>query len=77
MISDDNDAQVVNSVALRADMDGLPMKENNPHLPYTSKTAFAHMCGHDGHMATVLTVAQALVNNRSKIPNNKFVRLLF
>ena len=48
---------VVNSVALRADMDALPIKENNPHLEYKSTTDFAHMCGHDGHVATILTVA--------------------
>ena len=47
----------VNSVALRADMDALPMKENNPGLYYKSTTDFAHMCGHDGHMATILTTA--------------------
>ena len=45
------------SIALRADMDGLPMPENNPHLDYKSKTSHAHMCGHDGHMATLLTTA--------------------
>lgn len=45
----------INSVALRADMDGLPIKEDNPHLPYCSKTKWAHMCGHDGHMATLLS----------------------
>ena len=40
-------------IALRADMDGLPIPENNPHLPYKSKTDYAHMCGHDGHMAVL------------------------
>lgn len=42
---------------LRADMDGLPMPENNPNLEYRTKTDFAHMCGHDGHMATLLAAA--------------------
>jgi metal-dependent amidase/aminoacylase/carboxypeptidase family protein len=41
-------------IALRADMDALPMPENNPGLPYRTKTNAAHMCGHDGHMATLL-----------------------
>ena len=45
----------VGAIALRADMDGLPMPEANQKLPYASKTEFAHMCGHDGHMATLLT----------------------
>ena len=35
------------------------------------------MCGHDGHMATLLSTAQVLHNNKSKIPSNKKVRLLF
>ena len=67
----------VNSVALRADMDGLPMRENNPHLPYKSVTDHAHMCGHDGHMATIISVAAIIHNNRHQIPKGKFVRLLF
>ena len=46
----------VNGIALRADMDGLPIPEGGD-LPYKSKTNFAHMCGHDGHMATLLSTA--------------------
>jgi len=38
-------------------MDALLMPENNPTLPYASKTKAAHMCGHDGHMATLLSAA--------------------
>lgn len=44
----------VNTIALRADMDALPIPENNPSLPYKTVTSSAHMCGHDGHMATLL-----------------------
>jgi len=58
-------------------MDGLPIPENNPHLEYKTMTDHAHMCGHDGHMATILSTAQVLCNNRDKIPRGKFVRLLF
>lgn len=47
----------VSAVALRADMDGLPIPENNPHLDYKSTTDFAHLCGHDGHMATITSCA--------------------
>ena len=67
----------VKAIALRADMDGLPIPENNPDLAYKTKTDHAHMCGHDGHMVTILSTAQILNNNRSKIPKNQFVRLLF
>ena len=44
----------VNVIALRADMDGLQMAEDNPDLDYKSQTNFAHMCGHDGHMASLM-----------------------
>ena len=50
----------VNSIALRADLDGLPMPENNAGLPYRTITNYAHMCGHDGHMATLITAAKCI-----------------
>lgn len=50
----------VNSIALRADLDGLPMPENNESLPYRTVTKYAHMCGHDGHMATLITTAKCI-----------------
>lgn len=53
----DFEAQGVSRIALRADMDALPMPENNPHLEYKTQTEFAHMCGHDGHMASLLALA--------------------
>ena len=67
----------INTVALRADMDALPIPENNPTLPYKTTTPFAHMCGHDGHMATLLGAAEVMIKNRHKIPKDKRVRLLF
>jgi metal-dependent amidase/aminoacylase/carboxypeptidase family protein len=73
---EDKDGKV-SSVAIRADMDGLPMPELNHDLEYKTTTDHAHMCGHDGHMVTILGTAQVLNNNRDKIPSNKFVRLLF
>ena len=44
------------TIAFRADMDGLLMTEQND-LPYKSTTEHAHMCGHDGHMAVLMTFA--------------------
>jgi hippurate hydrolase len=58
-------------------MDALPMEEKNHDLEYKSTTEWAHMCGHDGHMATIMATAKVIVSNRDKIPKNKFVRLLF
>lgn len=74
---EESQEEKVMAVALRADMDGLPIPENNKKLKYTSQTDYAHMCGHDGHTATLLATAKALIQNRDKIPKNKMVRLLF
>ncbi|CAI2371800.1 unnamed protein product [Moneuplotes crassus] len=64
------------TIAFRADMDALPMVEETG-LDYTSTTDCAHMCGHDGHMATLIATAQFWMKNRPKIPQNKTIRLLF
>ena len=44
-------------VALRADIDALAMPEDNKILKYKTITSYAHMCGHDGHMAMLLAAA--------------------
>ena len=52
-------------IALRADMDALPITENND-LPHRSQNAgVMHACGHDGHMAMLLGAATALKENRN------------
>ena len=56
----DASSEGVKVVALRADMDALPIPENNPTLPYKTQTDCAHMCGHDGHMATLLSAAEVV-----------------
>ena len=71
------DAAGISTIALRADMDALPMPENNPDLPYRTRTNAAHMCGHDGHMATLLAAAQVIFKHRDLIPKGKTIRLLF
>jgi hippurate hydrolase len=58
-------------------MDGLPIIENNPNLPYRTTTNFAHMCGHDGHMTTLISAAKVFLTQRHMIPKNKTIRLLF
>ena len=62
------------TVALRADMDALPILEAND-VPYKSKNeGVMHACGHDGHTAIALGVAKLFSNNRDKLSGRiKFV----
>ncbi|MES0874147.1 amidohydrolase [Sinimarinibacterium thermocellulolyticum] len=70
------------TVALRADMDGLPVTEQTG-LPFAStvKTTYdgrevgvMHACGHDGHMAILLGVAELLAARRAELPGTvKFI----
>ncbi|MDH4028641.1 MAG: amidohydrolase, partial [Nitrospirota bacterium] len=51
------------TVALRADMDALPINENTG-LPFSSQNpGVMHACGHDGHVAIVLGAAAILKAN--------------
>ena len=62
-------------IALRADMDALPIKETSG-LEFSSKnTGVSHACGHDGHMAMLLGAARAISDNR-KIYNGT-IRFIF
>ena len=53
-------------LAIRADMDALPIKEEN-QVSYCSKhDGIMHACGHDGHTAIALGIACYLAHNRDK-----------
>jgi amidohydrolase len=47
-------------IAIRADMDGLPIDEENKAGYVSSNTGVMHACGHDGHMACGITAAKML-----------------
>ena len=61
-------------VAVRADMDALPIQETI-NVPYKSQNpGVKHACGHDVHMAVELGVAEILSKMRDRIPGTiKFI----
>jgi amidohydrolase len=62
-------------VALRSDMDALPIHEQTG-LPFASQNdGVMHACGHDAHMAILLGAAQVLVELRDVLPGT--VKLIF
>lgn len=62
-------------VALRADMDGLPIVEV-AELPFRSEHAGRmHACGHDTHIAMLLGAARILKRREGQLPGT--VRLVF
>lgn len=63
------------TIALRADMDALPVQEDNK-VDYRSKNAgIMHACGHDGHMAVMLGAAKLLAKKKSSLAGT--VRFVF
>ena len=69
-------------VALRADMDGLPVKEK-VDLPFASKAKgvyqdkevdVMHACGHDNHVAGLMGAAEILASMKDELPGSvKFI----
>lgn len=63
------------TIAIRADMDALPIHEETD-LPFKSKNKNSmHACGHDAHVAMLLGVARIISENKELLTNN--VRLIF
>ena len=71
------------TIALRADMDALPVEEKTG-LPFASKVrteylgndvGVMHACGHDAHVAILMGVAEFLAKNKDQLQGN--VMLIF
>ncbi len=63
------------TVALRADMDALPIHEKNDVTYKSTKPGVMHACGHDVHTASLLGSARILQTVKSEIEGT--IRLIF
>ena len=61
-------------ILLRADMDALPIKEDN-RLSFRSDGPYSHMCGHDSHAAMLLGAARILKEHEKELKGT--VKLMF
>ncbi|MEX1018171.1 MAG: amidohydrolase [Litorilinea sp.] len=75
LLEADNTPADAPTVLLRFDMDALPIHEEND-LPYRSQNdGVMHACGHDGHTAIGMGVAQLLAERRNSLSGR--VKLVF
>lgn len=63
------------TIAIRADMDALPIREENQFEFVSKNPGVMHACGHDGHIAMLLGTVYTLVEQREKIQGE--IRFLF
>lgn len=58
------------TVALRADVDALPLKEEGDKEYISENPEAAHACGHDGHMAILMGTAEVLSQRKDQFKGN-------
>ena len=64
------DAGKPDTVAFRSDMDALPITENTGLAFASAHPGKMHACGHDGHMAMLLCLAEWVSARRQTLPHN-------
>ncbi|MDR5902469.1 M20 metallopeptidase family protein [Halomonas icarae] len=62
-------------IAFRADMDALPIHEANDFEHRSSHDGLMHACGHDGHTASLLLAAEAIITRQDELCGH--LKLLF
>lgn len=72
IVCDVKGASSERTIALRCDIDGLPVIEKTD-CDFKSENGYMHACGHDGHTAMLLAVAKELSNRKPQCG----VRLIF
>jgi amidohydrolase len=68
-------AEAGRTIMLRADMDALPILEENGHAFRSTIEGKMHACGHDGHVAILLGAAQLIAHAKERLAGT--VCLLF
>lgn len=58
------------TVALRTDMDALPLQEEGDKKFRSLNPGAAHACGHDGHMAVLMAAAELLAKRKERFKGN-------
>lgn len=62
-------------LVIRADIDALPIQEENPVSYVSTRPGVMHACGHDGHTAILLGLAKLLARRQGQLRGE--IRLLF
>ncbi len=75
LIADLKISDSAKTVAIRADMDALPILEQTGKEYASEVDGIMHACGHDSHTAIALGAAMALSKFRDKLPGN--IRFIF
>lgn len=63
------------ALAMRADLDALPIEEKNAHDFVSTAPGVMHACGHDGHTAMLLGAAKVLTSRRHELAGE--IRFIF